>query len=284
MANIKTSQNIDWVQLKDQASRPTNPSAGFKRVYSKTDGLYVLNSTGVEVGPLGTGGAGAGGANFFQLSGAAWTGSGTNPIPSGGWYATEFTYRSWEMPFGNVYSSGEMQTYGSGGWNLESSLGGTSLSMSSGDRSLLIPRTGLYLLSAYGVYQSNGLGSFRKMAIVDARDIAGQNQPLFFGSRGKIGPSGVGQWFTADSKPPLGGSSNVEMNCTVVTLLRAGTEIALIARHDVGLSLGFNAFLNFVYLQDIPTEIAGQAQFMSFNSSPTYILGFHSSFAGGAVA
>lgn len=287
MANIKTSQDIDWVQLKDQASTPANPSAGFKRIYAKSDGLYILNSAGVETGPLGTGGGGGGGAgNWFQLSGAAWTGSGINQTPSDGWYATEFKYRSWEVPAGSMFSSGEMATYGSGGWNLFSSLGGNTTPNSSGDRSLLIPRTGLYILSAYATYNTDTIGDLRKIAIIDAAIIEGQNQPSFAGSRGKIGNKGINQWFTADSKAPMQ-TGVTELNCSTLALLTAGTEIALISRHDsttLG-GIGFNGFLAFAFLQEIPANIASQIAFMSPNSSSSHKLGFHSaigSSGGGA--
>ena len=296
MANIKTSQDIDWVQLKDQASAPANPSAGFKRIYAKSDGLYVLNSAGVETGPLGTGGGGGGGqANWFQLSGAVWTGSGTNPVPSGDWYALEFKAASWENPQmregSGPFSSGEMTTYGGNVWNLFSSLGGTTTNASSGDRTLLIPRTGLYLLSAYATFNSNSVGDMRKIAIIQSRSqgsagapfLAGQNQPSFIGSRGKVQAFGVNQWYTADSKPPMQ-TGVTEMSCSTIALVQAGVELALIARHDRGSALGCTGYLAFAHLQDIPANIASLIEFMSPNSSSSHVLGFHSDLSSGGGA
>jgi hypothetical protein len=42
------------------AAAPGNPSAGYHRLYSKSGGLYYRDSTGTEVGPLGSGGGGGG--------------------------------------------------------------------------------------------------------------------------------------------------------------------------------------------------------------------------------
>jgi len=40
------------VQLQDQASTPTTPSTGYTRVYSKADGLYLVDDAGAVTGPL----------------------------------------------------------------------------------------------------------------------------------------------------------------------------------------------------------------------------------------
>jgi hypothetical protein len=49
------------VLLDEQASAPTTPPTGFWRVYAKSDGLYVVDDAGAEMGPFGTGGPGGGG-------------------------------------------------------------------------------------------------------------------------------------------------------------------------------------------------------------------------------
>lgn len=38
----------DIITSKDRGSTPSNPSSGYKKIYSKTDGLYYLNSSGTE--------------------------------------------------------------------------------------------------------------------------------------------------------------------------------------------------------------------------------------------
>lgn len=54
-----TDPVIDAITFNDQGSTPSTPSAGFYKVYVKTDGrAYILNPSGLEVG-LGGGGSGA---------------------------------------------------------------------------------------------------------------------------------------------------------------------------------------------------------------------------------
>ena len=54
-----TNPTVDTLNLDDQASTPSNPSAGFYKVYVKSDGkAYILNSSGVET-QIGSGGLGS---------------------------------------------------------------------------------------------------------------------------------------------------------------------------------------------------------------------------------
>lgn len=56
----KASDNeFPSVLFAEQASAPTTPAAGNWRAYFKSDGLYVVDDAGTEVGPLSTGGGGA---------------------------------------------------------------------------------------------------------------------------------------------------------------------------------------------------------------------------------
>jgi hypothetical protein len=52
---ISTPNIDDYVDLDDQGSDPTAPSAGFKRFYAKSGGLFVRNSGGTVTGPFGAG-------------------------------------------------------------------------------------------------------------------------------------------------------------------------------------------------------------------------------------
>ncbi len=44
--------NIDSVQMDEQASEPSTPSAGKSAIFLKADGLYVIDDAGSVVGPL----------------------------------------------------------------------------------------------------------------------------------------------------------------------------------------------------------------------------------------
>lgn len=76
-----TAPTTDVVTWDDQASTPSNPSAGFYKTYFKTDGkLYRLNSSGVET-EVGSGGPGfTAGLNLMLLDTAAnnWSASKTD--------------------------------------------------------------------------------------------------------------------------------------------------------------------------------------------------------------
>lgn len=43
----------------EQASDPATPATGLRRLYVKSDGLYLIDDAGTVVGPFGAGGAGA---------------------------------------------------------------------------------------------------------------------------------------------------------------------------------------------------------------------------------
>lgn len=51
---------ITSLLFKHQASDVAAPAAGFRRLYAKATGLFVRDSAGAVVGPLGTGGGGGG--------------------------------------------------------------------------------------------------------------------------------------------------------------------------------------------------------------------------------
>ena len=62
----KASDNeFPSVLFDEQASAPTTPPTGFWRAYFKSDGMYVVDDAGTEVGPLATGGAGLGAWTAF---------------------------------------------------------------------------------------------------------------------------------------------------------------------------------------------------------------------------
>lgn len=44
----------------DEGAAPSNPAAGKRRVYAKTDGVYERDDAGTEAGPIGSGGGGSG--------------------------------------------------------------------------------------------------------------------------------------------------------------------------------------------------------------------------------
>lgn len=68
-----TTPTTDILILDDQASAPSNPSAGYYKVYAKTDGkVYILNSSGTE---SQVGGGGGGGSIFMK-----WIESGEAPL------------------------------------------------------------------------------------------------------------------------------------------------------------------------------------------------------------
>jgi len=54
---IDTDAEIDLVRVKDQVGDPANPAAGYKYLYVKSGGLYLINSAGVVVGPFSAGGS-----------------------------------------------------------------------------------------------------------------------------------------------------------------------------------------------------------------------------------
>lgn len=49
------SANITAVNFEEQSSAPAAPGTGHRIIYSKSDGLYIRDSAGLDVGPLGTG-------------------------------------------------------------------------------------------------------------------------------------------------------------------------------------------------------------------------------------
>ena len=51
---MKASDNeFPSILLDDQGSAPATPAAGFSRVFSKSDGLYIVDDAGSVTGPFG---------------------------------------------------------------------------------------------------------------------------------------------------------------------------------------------------------------------------------------
>lgn len=46
------------ITVQEESSTPSTPSSGKWKIYTKSGGLYILEDTGTETGPLGTGGGG----------------------------------------------------------------------------------------------------------------------------------------------------------------------------------------------------------------------------------
>lgn len=55
MANIETTAVINGVRFKEQANTPATPASGYSMAFAKSDGLYVVDDSGVVTGPLKTG-------------------------------------------------------------------------------------------------------------------------------------------------------------------------------------------------------------------------------------
>lgn len=70
------------------AAAPANPAAGIHRIYSKSGGLYFRDSAGVEVGPLGTGGAAFAGAKAYSNA--------TQAVTTGADRAITFNAEDWD--------------------------------------------------------------------------------------------------------------------------------------------------------------------------------------------
>ena len=51
--NINAAE-ISEIQLADQVGNPANPAAGYKLIYAKSGGFYLINSAGTVVGPIKT--------------------------------------------------------------------------------------------------------------------------------------------------------------------------------------------------------------------------------------
>lgn len=73
------------VLFDEQGSAPTTPSTGFWRLYTKSDGLYIVDDAGTETGPLGTGsgsptfvGARGKRSSASSISDSTWTALGFN--------------------------------------------------------------------------------------------------------------------------------------------------------------------------------------------------------------
>lgn len=60
---------VDVIQFVERGTTPATPAAGNRKVYSKSDGVYQLNSAGIEQ-KVGAGGGGGGGVLWRLLSNA----------------------------------------------------------------------------------------------------------------------------------------------------------------------------------------------------------------------
>lgn len=50
--SIDTNANISRIRLAVQGSNPSNPPAGYYYLFVKSGGIYILDSSGTETGPL----------------------------------------------------------------------------------------------------------------------------------------------------------------------------------------------------------------------------------------
>lgn len=58
---MKASDNpYPSILVAEQGIAPATPASGYGRIYCKANGLYFIGDDGVEIGPLGTSGAGGG--------------------------------------------------------------------------------------------------------------------------------------------------------------------------------------------------------------------------------
>lgn len=57
MGLLEDAQN-SHLTFAEQASAPATPAAGLWEVYFKSDGIYIKDDAGTEIGPLGAGGGG----------------------------------------------------------------------------------------------------------------------------------------------------------------------------------------------------------------------------------
>lgn len=80
-----------YVDLADQGSDPSSPSAGNHRFYSKSGGLYVKDSGGTVTGALGTGGGGGVTGTYYGYNTAGGT---TETMTSKKVYAKKITVSS----------------------------------------------------------------------------------------------------------------------------------------------------------------------------------------------
>ena len=51
MANIDTDAEIDSIRMTDQVAAPA-PDAGYSHIFTKADGLYVVDDDDVVTGPF----------------------------------------------------------------------------------------------------------------------------------------------------------------------------------------------------------------------------------------
>lgn len=76
--------SITSIPLTDQGSTPTTPSSGKTRIYTKSDGLYIVNAAGTVTGPLAVSSTGAAADGWTAATGT-WTyaSATTITVPSG---------------------------------------------------------------------------------------------------------------------------------------------------------------------------------------------------------
>ncbi len=55
MARASETAELNALRLKQQDSKPASPAAGYWKAYTKSDGLYLVDSGGTEYGPFGSG-------------------------------------------------------------------------------------------------------------------------------------------------------------------------------------------------------------------------------------
>lgn len=59
---------VTTITLPDQGSDPSSPAASFHILYTKATGLFVKDSAGTVVGPLGSGGGLAGPSAIYAYT------------------------------------------------------------------------------------------------------------------------------------------------------------------------------------------------------------------------
>lgn len=83
---VDTGTLATYLDVADQGSDPSSPSAGNHRFYAKSGGLYVKDSGGTVVGALGAGGGGGGGLVFLQKQNA----SASATLDFASWYSATY--------------------------------------------------------------------------------------------------------------------------------------------------------------------------------------------------
>lgn len=116
VVNALVASYYGW-DIPIRPDSPPNPYPGFLRLLAKSDGFYVRDSAGNEVGPLGAGGGGGGGLSALHIDQAGGDND-TYGVLAGSINGvnTTFTVAQGEYVSGrlSVYLNGQLQTQGDG--------------------------------------------------------------------------------------------------------------------------------------------------------------------------